>query len=660
MTHEHPTRAALLTKLRSHFLRIDARSLGLFRIGLGLTLVCDLFARWRWLVAFYSNDGVLPNHNHLFQVREQGRIWSVYHSFSSVDEATTAFVLTLLAFSCFLIGWHTRVFAVVSTVLFVALEGRNSLFGDVGSSLTIALLLPSLFLPLGSRFSVDSLRASFAVRDERTPDELNDRRALSVHMPRPSLAALTILLTLGLVVLWAGLMQHGATWKSGDALYYAMHTDSVASRLGLRLREHAAVLRPWTHGFRLAELAVLPLALVPFFRRYTRGLAMLCLGFVGLTLTLCFDLGTLGPTLLASVALLAPSELWDRARHGTRPLRLIYDDSCGICLWLARLLARLDLRRNVTFIPSSSEELPTGVERETVERSMVALDVNGRAHTDAQAVAQVLFALPLGAPLGLLVSLPGVRSLVARGYYRVASNRVKLSVACGLGSCGLTGPASATGETKQRDASRATRLGTSVVVALESGAIAFLFLAFLAHSERTGSTVVPLRLGSKAALASAASWARLDAPWGFFAPEPPLHNAALVIEAETREGSVYDVLTGKSPDLDLTDPAQHRLGTQWATFTAHVQRDEHSSYRQELRRYLMRGGVPGDSGKPPVSISKLKAWWVKAPIPAPGAAREGEVERTDILDASSLRPSPAADESARGLPRLKPDLRQLR
>ena len=56
--------------LRDHYLRIDARSLGLFRLAFGLVLLSDLVRRFRYLKDFYSNEGVLPNHNHLFNLHD--------------------------------------------------------------------------------------------------------------------------------------------------------------------------------------------------------------------------------------------------------------------------------------------------------------------------------------------------------------------------------------------------------------------------------------------------------------------------------------------------------------------------------------------------------------------------------------------------------------
>ncbi|MEQ9323391.1 MAG: hypothetical protein RIF41_29780, partial [Polyangiaceae bacterium] len=122
------------------YLRIDARSLGLFRIAMGLVLLTDLFHRWDWIEAFYTNEGVLPNHNHLFLLQDEGKVWSVFHAFSNIGEAQFAFGVTCLFYLLFTVGWFTRVAHVVSLVCLIGLTSRNILTESVGSSVAIAIL----------------------------------------------------------------------------------------------------------------------------------------------------------------------------------------------------------------------------------------------------------------------------------------------------------------------------------------------------------------------------------------------------------------------------------------------------------------------------------------------------------------------------------------
>ena len=219
-----------MDRLPQRFLRFDARSLGLFRWLIGLTLITDLLHRWDWVRAFYSNEGVLPNHNHLFLVKEQGEVWSFYHAFSSPGEAGFAFAVTLFVYAAFTIGWHTRAFHALSLACLVALAGRNVLLDSVGNSAAIALVAITLFLPLRLRFSLDSLRRSFATPDEKPPADLGADRAAP-----EATSTLVPLATLGLLALVLGgaaLQQTGETWQDGTALYYALHVDRWTSASG--------------------------------------------------------------------------------------------------------------------------------------------------------------------------------------------------------------------------------------------------------------------------------------------------------------------------------------------------------------------------------------------------------------------------------------------
>lgn len=653
----------------NRYLRIDPRSLGLFRILFGLVLIRDLASRWTWLAAFYSNDGVLPNHAHLFQLRESGGVWSVLHAFSHRDEAFTAFIITFLVYLFFTLGWFTRTMAVVSAVCLVSLAGRNSLTTSVGDAFAIAVLLISVFLPLGSRWSIDALRRSFAAVAEQTPAQLNDRATPANEETRASLAALVILMVVGLVPLVAALQQTGGAWVRGDALHYALRIDRWMTPAGDAVRDMAspALLSLWGKVFRACEFAILPLALVPVARRFVRPAAMLALAVVGLTYGVCFDFGAFGTTMLAALPLLVPEETWDAAKRGHRPLRLIYDEDCGICLWVARLVKRLDGRENITFVGNAAiergerEGLPEIVTPELVARTIVVLDANGRVHSDVLAVSHVLRSLPLLGWAGHLLALPGVRWLGGAAYDRFARHRLDISVSLGLGACGIGNdrdPSAAA------DASRdlmpgAARLRTVVAASIETVMVSLVFVVFLAATEAMNPLPVRMGLGDRDALLGAASYARITAPWGVWSPEPPTRNEAIVTNGTTRESTMVDVLTGLAPDETLSAHSQHHLGPLWANYIDNLRRTDVASFRHELRRYLTRGGKVSDDLDHPASVTNLKVYWVSAPIAAPGAEPEGPVERTEFLDGTA-RPTVGLDgEPLRG-PQPRHPLRPVR
>jgi predicted DCC family thiol-disulfide oxidoreductase YuxK len=383
-----------------------------------------------------------------------------------VGESEAAFSVILFFYVCFLIGWHTRVFQVVALCSLVSLVARNVLLESAGTALACTMLAFTAFLPLGSRFSLDSLRQSMDERDEKGPAALNDRTKPSpaaVDALRgpgwtpTSVAAFAVLAQIALVYLAMAIQQKGPAWSDGTALYYALSSERWASAAGAWARTALGpgALAAWTRAFRLAELAVPALVFLPFAFRFTRGLAVALVLFTGLTLSVFFSFGLLGWTLVASAALLVPAETWDRLEDHRDPRRartVIYDVDCGVCLLICRLLRRLDRRGNLTFQGNddlggldgrvaggeiSRAALPAEVTEDLVARTVVVVDPEGGVHTRARAVAEVIQALPLGWLIAWAMKLPGVVHLLGVLYDFVAERRLRISVALGKEACGI-------------------------------------------------------------------------------------------------------------------------------------------------------------------------------------------------------------------------------
>jgi hypothetical protein len=258
--------------LLRHYLRIDPRSLGLFRLAFGATLLADLAYRFEHRVAFYSNEGVLPNHNHLFNLKNEGRfVWSMLHAFASTGEATVGLLLIGFVFSCFFLGFKTRVFHVLSIVGLISLSARNLLTVGPGEPVALALLVATAFLPLGSSFSLDALRARAATVPEQKPKELlvaDPPGGRETGFSPVSLAAVLVLVVVVLVLATTAKGRTGA-WLDGTALERAMNLHLVASPLGRSLRG-SFVLSLLTRLVAVAHYAVPALLLMPVLRSPAR------------------------------------------------------------------------------------------------------------------------------------------------------------------------------------------------------------------------------------------------------------------------------------------------------------------------------------------------------------------------------------------------------
>jgi predicted DCC family thiol-disulfide oxidoreductase YuxK len=665
--------------LRDHFLRIDARSLGLFRIALALVLLGDLAGRARYLKEFYSNEGVLPNHNHLFNLRNTGQVWSLLHSFSSPGENAFAFFLIAVVYLLFLVGYKTRVFHALALLSLVSLTARNILLENAGNYAAIGLLFFTLFLPCGSRFSLDALRASLAARDEKRAAELNDR-------PRPgdetidqqrapgwspaSLAALGALVQLGLIHLATALQQTGS-WRDGSALHYALNSERWVSRAGVALRGTSpGLLSALTHLLYAAGWAIPILIAIPFVARWTRGLAI-GLGLIhGLTLGIFFTFGLYGWTLAAATALLVPTETWDRLERTPRPARrrtVIYDADCGVCLWICRLLARLDLRGHLTFQGNddisfvlrrkddgsiAQDEAPKALTAEMVATSVVVIDGEGHVYTRSRAVAEAVQALPLGFIKAFFLRIPGLSSLYDLGYDAIATRRQQLSVLMGKAACGIPLPPEEA-EAKHTPAAipPSTRTRRLLTGGLREIAAAVLLFAALAQTSKVNA--LPFHVPQGGTLAAVAVWPRMIARWDVLTPEPPKDDEVYVIDAQTRGGKSIDTLTGKEPSFDPGAMRGQGLGQLWSDYLARSNQKEWIDFQKAFRDYLAKGGPGWDDKQGDDQVVGLDAYSVKQPIPAPGAPRSAESITKEKLFTHSRGGRLNLDKT---VPFLRPDL----
>ena len=678
--------------LRDHYLRIDPRSLGLFRLGLGLVLIFDLLRRFRYIKEFYSNEGVLPNHNHLFNLRATGRVWSLLHAFSTEGESTFAFALILVAYLLFMLGYQTRVFHAISLVALVSLTGRNILLENAGNYAASALLAFTLFLPCGSRFSLDAIRASMAARDEKTDRALNDRpvraqdeldaQRLPGWSPT-SLAAFAVLAQIAIIYLVTALQQKGA-WRDGTALYYGLNVERWVSREGAFVRHLSpALLSIWTRALYVAEWGIPALLLVPVGFRFTRVGAAALSAFYALTLGVLFSFGLYAWSLFAASALLLPREVWERIEGAPRASRLhtvIYDADCGVCLWLSRVLKRLDLRHNLTFQGNDDvAELivagkagavyrvpaPSGLTPELVLGTVVAADRDGHIFTRSRAVSRVIAALPLGWSVAWIMRIPGVSHLLDLIYDAVAKRRQNISVLMGKDACGLTPPhvldaedaaAQASGPTTVEEVAPAVRSARLATGFLRELAVGVVFAAMLAQT--TAQNQLAYKLAQPRWLAAVAAWPRMMAKWDVLTPEPPKEDELLVVDGQTRDGRSIDTLTGKEPVFEPGAMRGTGLGQLWGDYTARMHDKEWIDFQRAFRDYLAKSGPGWNEKTGDDQITGLDAYWVKQPIPPPGTPRAAEAVTKDKMFSHSrggkLGLSPAT------LPLLRPDPNQKR
>lgn len=271
---------------------IDARTLAFVRISLAVLMLIDLALRSRMIEVFYTDAGALPRAKIVLPALFGVYGWSGSYAVQAGLLALHAVVVVL-----FLVGWRTRIVTVVLYVLLGSLISRNPLIADGQDVIPSQILLWSMFLPMGARWSVDALHG----RGGLAPGQ---GRVLSV-----ATAALTLQFVLMYVT--TGLVKSGVTWQEWTAVLYSVSNDNWVRDFGLLLRRFPTLMI-WMAPATLFLETVVPLfVLLPRRAAWIRGgvIAAFVVFQAGLWLSIELRLFPFMSTVLASV--LIPAAFWD-------------------------------------------------------------------------------------------------------------------------------------------------------------------------------------------------------------------------------------------------------------------------------------------------------------------------------------------------------------
>jgi predicted DCC family thiol-disulfide oxidoreductase YuxK len=620
-------RAAFAARLRRTYLQIDLRSLALGRIVLGLVLIGDLLRRIPYLRDLYSNLGLIPNHTVLWRPPFP-RIFSVFFMASLPEEAALWFVFAFICFFCFLIGYRTRLFHLLSFVMTTSLHNRILPAENWGGVAIGVLMIWTAFLPLGRRFSVDALRASLRARPDETPADLAVGVPPADERQTTSLAALGLLLQIAAVYWLNFVHKSGPTWRDGSAVHYVLWQERIVTWIGLQVRQHtpSAFTKLLTEGTLVIEASAAFLVLTPIFWRWTRFIAALLLVGLHGGIALLVNLGIFSFAMLAFQPFLLTDAQWALfsrlvPRRG-RARTVFYDVDCGICWAVVRVLARMDVHRRLRWVPNNElGALPAGVDPALLDRTILVLDpATERRWTRAAAFAEIFGALPLGRLWAWPMRLPGVRTLADRAYDVVARNRTTVSGWFGLAACGV--PATATNVvTAAADPVTPLRAWfREQTPFLRELAVAVVFVV-LAAEVSVANPAIPrsLRFQHRPAwMAAAVMYPHIFEGWSLFSPDAPLTDETIYVDAVTRGGrhvDPYNEIGSRVAAIPLDRvPVRLAHSSFWCDFTLRLPDAGvlHQAFIEWILRYPERTGKPNDT------ITRFDAYVVEQRSPKPG------------------------------------------
>lgn len=611
---------AVLPWIRRRYLELDPRTLGVFRLALGLLLSANLIRHWSVARRFYSNDGVLSNHWHLFRP-SSGHNFSLFHGFSSIGEVHVAFAVALACHLCLLIGYRTRLFAVASFLIVTSLDNRLILVENGGYIVVNLITCYAMFMPLGRRFSVDALRRSYRARRETTVEDLNVRvRDEALTAPYVSLVSLLVIVNLAVIYIFNVVNKSGTLWRSGESVHYVLYLNRMVTGLAVFSREHLPYLATvvLTYGTLVMEALLPPLILSPTGRRTTRLLAMAIMTALHGTFGVMMRLGPFSWFLIGWSTLLLTREHWELFtawhKRRSRPVTVLLSPTSPLAMVVARALVRLDPLAMLRF---ESHQLGGG-------RLIAARIAEGGPLVGVAAFDAIAQALPLG---GIALRLVHVVSLgqVGRLIALVERRDERITRFFALGEPRWARP--------HRGTSTLALWAAAARLQLRELLLCYLAICAVSQAINENKSVlatIPVRIGSHsfdipikheqpAFMQATLGVFRLYQGWGMFAPNPIQEDGVLAIDARTIDGRAIDPFRGAPPDLDLTDSRGEGLSQIQQDYENRIRLDRNKGYLRELERYLLHWHE--ETGDPRDQLVSFDVYWVKAKCPPPGESR---------------------------------------
>ncbi len=195
---------------RFWFEPVSTSTFALFRIAFGVLVFLWTVSLSPSLLAFFSNNGVLPE----APVLGPGA-WSVLSAFESDIAVVVVFFTLLLASICLTVGFKTRLAAFLVFLCLVSLLRRNPWILNSGDLFIGVVSFYMLFMPAAAALSVDRwlrLRSNFW--------DFPVKPVWPLRLVQIQVSILYV------TALWDKV--RGTTWNDGTAVSYALRTADLA------------------------------------------------------------------------------------------------------------------------------------------------------------------------------------------------------------------------------------------------------------------------------------------------------------------------------------------------------------------------------------------------------------------------------------------------
>jgi hypothetical protein len=324
------------------YLKLDIRALALMRVCLAVVIMLDLGVRLGDLEAFYANTGAVPL-SMLYQ-----HAWNDYyisiHAISGLWQVQLLlFIIALFFAAMLLIGYRTRLFTVLSWFMMLSLHNRNTLILQGGDDLLRMTLFWGMFLPLGARYSCDSILGG------------------KIYSGGTIVSVAWVAYILQICYIYSGsALLKGSEWNTDfTAMYYVYGLDQIAYPITKHLFYHPSLLRILTMVAYYFELLVPLLFFIPFKHQWFRVAGVLLIILFHAVNSVTLFIGMFPLIGMATVTGMLPALAMDAIEEYAVRLRTVIRDSfAGIASLVQKLIP---WRASVYTVPVWRERVTTAM-----------------------------------------------------------------------------------------------------------------------------------------------------------------------------------------------------------------------------------------------------------------------------------------------------------
>lgn len=277
-----------------NYLILDTRSLSLFRILLGISILYNIiFIKWKFIGYLLGENAFITLE--LIQTFTNVPDYSIFDLYNTSFFVKVFMVLYLINTVLFTIGFKTKLTSILSVFFqFNLFQALNPV--TLGPDMyNFHLSFWAMFLPLGNYFSIDRVLFKNSI------------------LRAPSLAvSIVLLFQIGCIYFFTAVFKYGDPWVSGYAVRNMLLDENFTRWLGEIFRDSKPFYSSMTYLTLFFEYLTLPLLFVKWRFKYFRVIISLFLLFFHGTIFLTYDVGNFSISGIAIAFLILPTDVWDR------------------------------------------------------------------------------------------------------------------------------------------------------------------------------------------------------------------------------------------------------------------------------------------------------------------------------------------------------------